>query len=182
MNLRVAILAGASRHTLAGCAAGQLTRRRRLIGAEKRPGMTDRQVVALLAKVGSCCDQQLVVIGAMHGVAVGAVLTHGGVLPQERPALFGVTGVANDVGAFGFQQGLGGAAVWIMAIHARHFPFWQRHVRALVEFSALLLVTARAGFIHRALGEQAADRIFFHGIVAIRTTQFIVGVYRAGPM
>ena len=102
VNLRVAILAGAARHALAGSTARQLPRCCGLIGAEECPRVPDRQVVALLAKVGSCCDQQLVVIGAMDCVAVGAVLTHGCVLPQERPALFGVAGVAHDVGAFRF--------------------------------------------------------------------------------
>ena len=157
VNLRVAILAGASGQTLTGSAAGQLPCSGGLIGAEEPPGVAYRQVVALLAKVRSRCDQQLVVIGAVHGVAVGAILSHWSVLPKERPALFGVAGVANHVGAFRFQQRPGGAAMRIVAINARHFAFRQRHVGTLVKFGALLLVATRAGVVDVVLGQQTAD-------------------------
>lgn len=182
VNLRVAILAGASGQTLTGSAAGQLPCGGGLIGAKERPGMPDRQVVTLLAKVGSCRNQQLVVIGAMYGVAVGAVLAHWRMFPKERSALFGVAGVADDIGAFRLQQRLGGATVRIVTVDARHLAFRQRHVRSFVEFGALLLVTGCAGVVDVTLGEQARNRIFFHRIVAICATQLAVGVNRAGPM
>ena len=153
VNLRVAVLAGASRQALAAGTTGQLADRCRLIGAEESAGMPDRQVMALLAKVGPCGDEELVVIGAMYGVAVGAVLAYRCVFPQERPAFFGVAGVSDGVGTFRFQQRFGGTAVRIVAVDAGHLAFGKRHMGSLVEFGALLLVARRAGLVDAALGE-----------------------------
>ena len=180
--LHMTILAGAARQTLTGRTARQLTRCRRLIGAEKLPGMSGRQVMTLLAKVRTCCHQKLVVIGAMHGMAVGAILAHRCVLPQKRPALFGMAGVANDIGTFRLQQWLGGAAMRIVAVDARHPAFRQWHVRSLVEFGALLRMAARTGIVDATLGQQTADRIFFHGVVAVRATELAVRVNGTRPM
>src|SRR5690242_10460251 len=50
--------------------------------------------VALLAEVGDRGLLQLLVVRAVRGVAVQAALAHRRVLPEKRPALFGVAGVA----------------------------------------------------------------------------------------
>src|SRR5215469_18567960 len=49
--------------------------------------------VALLAEHGCARLQQRRHIGPVWRVAVGAVLNHGGVLPQKRTALFRVAGI-----------------------------------------------------------------------------------------
>src|SRR5262245_31918368 len=107
--------------------------------------MTDRQVVALLTKVGTRPYEQLVVVRTMRLVTVDTTLANGRVLPEERPALFGVAGVADVVDGIGLQQRSRRRAVRVVAVDARHLALGQRHVRALAELCTLLLVTLVAG-------------------------------------
>ena len=113
-----------------------------------RPGLQiirmQRHGVALLAQHRDRRDQQGLLVGTVHVVAVEAVFAHRRVLEQERPALLRVAGVAGLVDRVGLQQRLGDAAVRIVAIGAGDLPFRQRHVRAAVELGADVLVAGRA--------------------------------------
>src|SRR5207245_6565809 len=98
-------------------------------------------------------------------------LAHRRVLPDERPALLAVAGVAELVHAIGFEERPGDRAVGIVAIAAGHFPLEQRHVRALAELGALLLVAGKAGLASSRLREQAGGREPGHRIVAVGAAQ-----------
>lgn len=178
MNLAVAVLTGSTRQSLVGAKPSCCE----LISPIQGRIVAKRQVVALLAQEGSLGYQQLVVIRAMWGMAIGTVLAHRSVLPQERATLLRMAGVTQRIGAFGLQQRLGSAAMWVVAIHTGHLAFVQGHVRTLVEFVALLLMTGFAGVVDGALGQQTVDRVFLHWIVAIRTAQLIARVNRARPV
>jgi len=181
VDLRVAVLAGPSDDALTG-RAPELGRARGLTGVVERARMADRWAVALLTKLGPGTGQQLVVVRAMGVMAVHAVFPHRRVFPEHGAALLGMTGVAHDVHAIRLEQWPGRAAMGVMAIDAGHLAFRQRHVGALPELGALLLVAGLAGFVDGALGQQAAGRNLFHRIVAVGAAQFVGGVHGTGPV
>src|SRR6476659_8049526 len=63
-----------------------------------------RRIVALLAEPRLRDLEQLLVGGAVRVVAVRAALDHRRMLPHERPALFGVAGVADLVDGAGDEE------------------------------------------------------------------------------
>jgi len=80
MDLRVAVLTGPVDDARALCATLQ-RRGRSLVGTIELARMAGGCVVALLAQIGPCGDQQLVVIRPVRLMAVGAALADGCVLP-----------------------------------------------------------------------------------------------------
>ena len=109
--------------------------------------MACRDVVALLTKEGARGLQKFVVIGSMRMMAGHAIFPHRRVLPNKRPAFFGVALVTGVVDRIRFHQHFGRRAVRVVTIDAGNFSFRQRHVRALVEFGTLLTVAGLAGFV-----------------------------------
>lgn len=130
----------------------------------------------------SCLHQQLVSIGAMRTVAIHAVLAHRGMLPEERPALFSVAGVADVVDGIGFQQLLSGASMWVVAIHTTHLALGYWHMRLLAELGALLLVAGLAGFSDAGFFHQAVGREPRHRVVAVGAGQLVGGMRGARPV
>ena len=63
-----------------------------------------RVQMAALTEIRHLRDQQLVVIRAVRLMARRAVLADRRVLPQERPALLGVAGVAELIQRIGFEH------------------------------------------------------------------------------
>src|SRR5512132_1488296 len=144
--------------------------------------MSYRQVVSLLTEVGTRPYEQLVVVGAMRLMTVETTLTHGCVFPEERPPLFGVTGVADVVDRIPVQERAGRRAVRVVAVDAGDLPFGQRHVRPPAELRALLRVTLGAGFGNALPGQQAAGRQLLHRVVAIGARQIALRVRRSRPV
>ena len=95
-------------------------------------------VVALLAEPGLAGLQHLRAGGTMRIMAVGAILHHRRMLPQERTAPLRMTLVAGLVGrAFDQQLGIG-SSMRVMAICASDLSFSKRHVSRAINLSAAL--------------------------------------------
>ena len=189
VNLRVAILARASddtrihRQCCRWCGRPQRTIAQcRLPGLKQLSRVAIGDVMALLAQKRTRGLQQLIVIRSVWIVASHAIFAHGRVFPDKRPALFGVTLIAGVVDRIRFQQRFRGRAVRIVAIDAGNFSFRQRHMRALVEFGALLLMAGLAGFVNARFFQQSVGRKPRHRIVAIAARELIVFVRGTGPM
>ena len=103
MDLRVAVLARAPDHAWTLSSPLQRTGSRLPVPVE-RAVMTYREVVALLAEVGTRPHEQLVMVGTMRLMTVDAALADRRMFPEERPPLFGVAGVADVVDGIGVQQ------------------------------------------------------------------------------
>src|SRR4029453_12718876 len=123
------VLAGAANHARALPSAGEGAGSRLAVTVELAGGYS--RVVALLAEIRSCGDQQLVLVGSVGLMAVDAVLADRRVLPQHRAALLRVARVADVVDRIGVQERSGRRPVRIVAVDARHLALGQRHVRAL---------------------------------------------------
>src|SRR3989338_8101108 len=80
---------------------------------------------------------------AMGGVADRAVLTNRGVLPQERPALLGVAGVAGFVDRALDEQPGAGRSVGIVAVAAGDLPLADRMRRRPEDLRPLLPVAGQ---------------------------------------
>ena len=144
MDLRVAVLAGTTDH--AWTLSSPLQRSGSVLPfATEGAVVTHSQVVALLTKIRTRPHEQLVMVGSMRLVTVDATLADRGVLPEERPPLFGMARVADVVDGIGDQQGTARRAMRVVAVDARHLAFGQRHVRTPAELGALLLVALEAG-------------------------------------
>src|SRR5262245_50164454 len=89
VNLRVAVLTGAPDDAWTLTSAEQRAGGGLSIAVERRV-MADRQVVALLTEIRPRRNEQLVVIGPVRLMTADAVLAHGRMLPEHRPALLGV--------------------------------------------------------------------------------------------
>jgi hypothetical protein len=76
-----------------------------------------------LAKLGHPAVQEFVVVAAMGGVASGAILFYGRMLPHERASFFGVATVAEFVDGFGFHHLGPETAVMVMTVRAFHSSF-----------------------------------------------------------
>src|SRR5262245_45814579 len=118
MNLGVAVLAGPPDDARTLSSSQQRTSGRLAVAVE-RAVVPHRQVVALLAEVGTRRHEQLVMVRPMRLMAVDATLADGRVLPEERPSLLGVAGVADLVDRVGVQQGARGRAMRVVAVDAR---------------------------------------------------------------
>src|SRR5829696_1748301 len=108
--------------------------------------------VALLAKLVAASGQQADVVGAVRRVAGEAVLLHGVVLPEERPALLRVTLVAELVGRGGREHFAPLPAVRVMTGGATHLHLpvlgAEQVGGALEEGLPLVGVAAEAGLLH----------------------------------
>src|SRR5215470_5263172 len=87
MNLRVAVLAGASDDARALVSAWLLRGSRGLACVVERARMAEWRAVTLLAHERPRAHEQGVVVRAVRRVAIEAALAHRGVLPQKRAAL-----------------------------------------------------------------------------------------------
>ena len=177
----MAVLARAPDHAWTLSSPLQRTGSRLPVPVE-RAAMTYREVVALLAKVGTRPHEQLVMVGTMRLVTVDATLADRRVFPEERPPLFGVAGVADVVDGIGVQQGTGRRAVRVVAVDAGHLALWKRHVRTLAELRTLLLVTLEAGLGDALPGLKAGVRDLLHGIVAVGAAEIALLVPRSRPV
>jgi len=100
---------------------------------------------------------------------------------QEWSALFRVAAVTKLVDAVGLEQRVGGRTVRVVAIDATHLAFQQRHVRALVELSALCLVAGKTSLADGFPRRQSVGRKIRHRIVAVAAGQIVILVDRAVP-
>ena len=103
MDLRVAVLAGAPDHAWTLSSPQQRTGSRLPVAVE-RAVMTHTKVVALLTEVRTRPYEQFVMVGTMRLMTGETALTDRGVFPKERPALFGMAGVADVVHGIGVQE------------------------------------------------------------------------------
>ena len=118
--------------------------------------------------------------GTMGIVTVGAVLDDRLVLPQERPAVFGVTGGAGFGDGVLDEQRRRRRAVRRMAGGAGHLSFTQRMMRWLEEIGVLRLVT---GGTDLDLGGRGQHRIFGRvQRVTARARHVARGVRTRGPI
>lgn len=89
----------------------------------------------------------------MRSVTIDTVINHGTVLPQERSALLGVTGVAGFVDVVLDQQFWPGGSMRVMAVGANHLAFTDRMVRNTMLLSTLLFVAGKTYFRLGGLGQ-----------------------------
>ena len=75
-------------------------------------------------------------------MTIHAVFPYRSMFPGKWTAFFGVAGVAELIQIVGLEHRAGRRPVRIVAILAGHLALRYRHVRTLVEFSALLLVSS----------------------------------------
>src|SRR5258706_2128464 len=153
VDLRVTVETAAVHQAIVGGAAGRHVLRRQESRGVPEVRVVDRRVT-LLTQERKRSDEQLLVIRAVRLVAVEAALRHGRVLPDEGPALLGVTAGAQLVHVVGLQQRLRGRAVRVVTVGAADLPLEQRHVRALREVGALLRVTGEAGLVRVLLAQE----------------------------
>lgn len=181
MYLGMAIQAFFTQHLL-GCAVGWNTRS---AVHTTRVKLGD---VALLAQPRLPANQQVLEIGAMGCMAIGAIFLHRRVFPQERTAFLGMAVIAGLVEGVARQQCRPGAAVWLMAIGAGDQPgICHRLGRTLnrvmgltQELGALFLVALVA---HLRLGLQAQHRIIGSvDSVAVNTCHRFQIMRAAGPV
>ena len=135
--------------------------------------MIVRLPVALLAEEGPRGHQQLVLVGPVRCVAVGAVLAHRRMLPQERTALLGMAGEAELIDRLGTEHRLARRTMRVVTVVAGHFAFRQGHMRLAAKFIALLNVTALANLIHIDPGKKTGLGLTSHRIVAIAARNLI---------
>ena len=110
----------------------------------------------------------------MRVVAIQATLAYRGMFKNERPTLLGMTLETHLIDGICLEQGIGRTAVRIVAVTAGHLAFEQGHVRPLVEFDALLLVTAKTGFVNGLLGQRTRGGKTRHRVVTIATGKVVV--------
>src|SRR3972149_10883822 len=104
-----------------------------------------------LAEVRPLGHQELLVGGPMRRMAREAALGHGGsVLPEERPPLFGVAGVALLVDRVRRDQFVRHRPVRVMAVGALDLSLLDGMTGHLLDLGPYLLVALRAG---RRLGQ-----------------------------
>src|SRR5215467_3231066 len=131
-------------------------------------GVPDKIGVALLAQPRPRDLQQEVVDRAVRIMAIQAVLSDRGMLPQERAALFRMAFVAIVVDCGLVQKCLVVGPMRIVAAGARHLAFANRHVRRAPDFRALVLVTLETRVHLSQLGPLELGRHVRHDRVAIR--------------
>lgn len=140
-----------------------------------------RIAVALLAEERPCHLEQLILVGPMRIMAVQAAFPDRCVFPEKRATLFRVAGVAGLVDRVPLEHRFGGGSVWIMTVHAGHFPLWQRHVGAFGKFGPLLFVAGVAGFVDRCFLKEAAVGDLRHRVVTVAARQLVSAVGRIRP-
>ena len=123
--------------TTAG-APGSKTRNVALVGAGTG------SLMALLTQEGTTHLQEVGGYGAVGIMAIGAVLRHRLVVPEERSPLFRVALVAGIIDGIALQIRAPRRAVRVMAIRACDFALEDRMARRLVNLSPLFLVTREA--------------------------------------
>lgn len=143
---------------------------------------TSELVVALVAEKRSGRDEKPLVVRPVRVVAGKAVFDDRGVLPEKRPALFGVTLVTELIDAIGAQQRVGRRTVRRVTIAAGDLAFGQRHVGALSKLRALLGVTAETGLRDILLREQPPRRLLGHRVVAIAASDRLPLMRRSAPV
>ena len=97
-----------------------------------------------LAQERPACSKQIGLHGTVRVVAIAAVLDHGLVLPQVRPALFLVALIAVVVEGGLHQHGLAAAAVRVVAVRAGGLAFQYRVSRWQAKLSLLTSMAAGA--------------------------------------
>src|SRR5581483_354696 len=132
-----------------------------------RPGRMPGLHVALLAQARPRELEHLVVVAAVGVVAVQAALRHRGVLPEERPALLGMAGVAGLVDRVLLEERRGDRAVRVVARRAGHLPLAERHVGGLELGRPLLDVALPAGLDLGRQPELRLGRDVPHHLVAV---------------
>lgn len=137
--------------------------------------------VALLAQERPGDLEELVLIGPVGIVAVQTTFPDWRMLPEERTAFFRVAGITSFIDGVSFQHRFRGGTVWIVAVHAGHFPFGQRHVRSLGKFGALLFMAGVTRFVDRFFPEKAGVRDLCHRVVAITASELVPAVRRVRP-
>ena len=101
VDLRVAIYATAVEDPSIGNSTGrEVASREQIVGVAE----TSALVVALVAEKRSGRNEKSLVVRPVRVVAREAVFDHRGVLPEKRPALFGVTLVTELIDAIGAQK------------------------------------------------------------------------------
>jgi len=90
---------------------------------------------------------QLGVNTAVGFMAVHAVLLNRGMLPKKRSAFVGMTGVTEFVYRVCLDHALAQRTVRIMAAAAFEFPFYDRMMGPLINFSSCILMTFDACFV-----------------------------------
>ncbi len=170
MDRRVAVDAAARQHAVA--AVVQLVL---VVDGRRVP----RVVVAALAEHGLLRDEHALVRRAVRVVATRAVVTHGGVLVQERAALLRVAADAGLVEPVAHLQQLDvGGAVRVVARRALHLALGDRHVRGATHLRRLLLVAGLAQLGLRVGLQLALERLGRVRAVA-RRAGHVPGVVRA---
>ena len=119
--------------------------------------------VAALAEHRHIDHQHVLVDAAVRDMAIEAVRCHRRVHPEERPALFGVTAVADLIDHRRPQLLPIRTAVRIVAVGAGHRALAQRHVRRQIDFHLFVEMAAQANLRfgardHERIDEFGAER------------------------
>ncbi len=138
--------------------------------------------VTLLAQERNRRDQQRVLIRAMGGMAIQAILAHRRMFEKKRSALLGMTLVARFVDRVRLQQRVRERPVRVVAVIAAHLAVGQRHVGSAVELETDVAVALRTGIVDRAARQEPLHREFGHRIVAIAARQIVALMNRTGPV
>src|SRR3990172_3275066 len=138
--------------------------------------------VALLAEPWFGDLEELLVVGSVGLVAVGAALRRRRMLPEEGAALLRMAGVAVLVNGVGLEELLRRRAVGVVAGHAVHLPFPERHVGRAHELGLALEVALPAGFDHSGLGELTSLGDVYHHPMAVGAGDVTRGVRASLPV
>ena len=111
--------------------------------------------------------EQLVMVGAVRGMAVVAILLHRGMLPEDRTPELGMALIAGIVDRIRHHHRRRLAAVRIMAARARHLSLFHGVGRSLVKMPLHLHVTRIAGFGDGGFREDRLRCLGSVGAVAI---------------
>src|SRR5687767_9882883 len=140
----MAVDAGAVEQPVAGEGARRLVLERRHAQAVVESARVPGVGVALLAQIRDGGALELQVVRAVGRVAVEAALPHRRVLPQERPPLLGMAGIALLVDRAGGDQPGGRRAVRVVAVGARNLALAQRMMGRFPGLGASVLVAGEA--------------------------------------
>ncbi len=126
--------------------------------AQTRRGMKLRHMT-LLTQKWRALGQQVPMHRTVRLVAKAAILADWLVLPQERPALFGVTAKAGIVGGESEQIGRARTPMGIVAIGAAELTFADRMGKRPMQFDLLAAVTTQAGLALKSFNPHRIDTL-----------------------
>lgn len=136
--------------------------------------------MAFLAQPRGALFQQGRVVGTVRCMAIGAIIKHGRMLPEERAALLGMAGIASFIGGIFNQQFWPGRTVGIVTFRTGSLANQDGVSREQMDFRPLRLMASEADI---RLADSLQHLVFGHmGSMAVAARHALHLVLAAAPM